>query len=59
MDRHEDEDVIADQIIYVHNLFSNEIYEHCWIQIPQWKYGEFKYKEAINHMPIKKEKEEV
>ena len=28
VDRHEDEDVIADRITYIHNFFSDEIYEH-------------------------------
>ena len=48
VDRHEDEDVVADRNTYLLEFFKNEIMEHCWIQIPRWKLNHLKYKEELS-----------
>ena len=55
VDRHEDKDVIEDRVTYVKNFFKHEINEHCWMQMPRWKYSNFKLKKVINHILIKNE----
>ena len=43
VDIHEDDDVVADRNTYLKELFTNEILEHCWIQMPRWKLDHYKY----------------
>lgn len=35
VDQHEDTDVVADQKLYIAEFFDDEIYEHCWNEIPR------------------------
>ena len=48
MDRHEDEDVVADRNTYLREFFEDEIMEHCWIQMPRWKLNHFKYRKEFS-----------
>ena len=55
VDRHEDDDVVSDRKTYCDHFFSNEIYEHCWVQISKEQYLTLKYKRELKYVPIKTE----
>ena len=55
VDRREDEEVITNRNAYLKKLFDSEIFEECWIQIPQQKYISMKYLDTMCTIGIKKE----
>jgi hypothetical protein len=57
VDRHEDDDVVADRHIYINEDLEDELYEHCWIQLPKKQYLNFKFKGRIESIRVKKENE--
>jgi hypothetical protein len=42
VDRHEDDDVVADRHIYINEDLEEELYEHCWIQLTKKQYLKYK-----------------
>jgi hypothetical protein len=43
VDRHEDPDVLKQRTAYIKSDLADEIYEHCWIQLPRRKFLKLKY----------------
>ena len=58
VDRHEDDDVVADRHIYINEDLEEELYEHCWIQLTKKQYLKYKFKGRIESIRVKKENEE-
>lgn len=54
VDRHEDDDVVRDRKTYIGDFFRDEIFEHCWVQIPKWKYNSLKLTNKIRAVEVKK-----
>ena len=53
VDRHEDSDVVSNRISYHDAFFTDEIYEHCWIQITKQKYDSLKQTKGFHIIKIK------
>ena len=47
--------MVRDRKTYIVDFFKDEIFEHCWIQIPKWKYNSLKLSNKIRAVEVKKE----
>jgi hypothetical protein len=58
VDRHEDDDVVGDRHEYIDEDLEEEIYEHCWIQLPKRQYLKLKFKGKLQSIRVKQEEKE-
>jgi hypothetical protein len=59
VDRHEDDDVVEDRNRYVVVFQDEELYEHCWVQLPKAVHLKHKSKRKKERRTVKQERGKV